>query len=180
MEPSELKFGDIIDARNIGGREHDHFWLVIGINKEKEKILYYKITSRVHKAFRDICLMMEKCRNKDCEIFKEYHSYEDSEIHNHTKLQDAFFLDSISNGLEKDSMISINRDPYVGDFSSIKQIFNKGSTCDRQISDVEVKKLQLALNISQNVNKGNRKIINKCAFEVLKEIKEAIKSVSSN
>ena len=119
----DYDFGDILDCRDCA---IEHFILVLGTNKKNE-VMYYQITSRTYKVFKNILDFFNDCiDNKYGRFFKHFSKEKGKlKIHQTGRLCDAFFLDEKTNysgHLEVDSMVLINSEPEVMDKDALDNL----------------------------------------------------------
>jgi hypothetical protein len=143
------ELGDIFDARS---HELEHFVLVVGEvpqgSSSPKGILFYRISSRTYKVFKDILSFFNDCIDEDYGRFYRFFGKEKNKrkekkhIFPAGQLCDSFFLDKDKNYplcLDVDSVVVLNRDPEVYDepvferFRKSEHIIYKGKLCKADI-----------------------------------------------
>ncbi|MFA5030262.1 MAG: hypothetical protein WC495_01590 [Patescibacteria group bacterium] len=151
-------FGDIYDCRKA---PQGHFILVLGKN-QKDEVMYYMITSRVYKVFKDILLFFNDCIEKKYQrFFHHFNKEKEKEYISATgNLCDAFFLDKYTNypgQLDADSMVLLNGDPDLLD----KQVFDrfrqgKIATFSTRLEKNDTEKFIKAIRLTDNISPNQK------------------------
>lgn len=154
----DYDFGDIIDCRDYS---IDHFILVLGVNRKNE-VMYYQITSRTYKVFKNILLFFNDCIDEKYSRFFHFFSKEKGKgkIYQTGKLCDAFFLDENTNysgHLEVDSMILINSEPEFMDKSALDNLHkNKLAKFRTRLADDDSRKIIQLVHLSKYISPYNK------------------------
>ncbi|MBU1046638.1 hypothetical protein KKH36_02560 [Patescibacteria group bacterium] len=150
----KYEFGEIIDCRNSPTIKH--FILILGETRRNE-VMYYLITSRTYKVFRDLLDFFNDCIEKKNKRFFIYFGKEKNKsiIYPTGNLCDAFFLDkhfAYQGCLEKDSMIIINEDPKTEDKEVLTSWKSEGMASLRdKLNKQDSEKLILLIRRTENI-----------------------------
>lgn len=171
----DYSFGDIYDCRKYSGLKH--FILILGTQKTdgKEIVLYEVITSRIYKAFEELCAFFEdNCHHDKCAAFKRhFKNKNENTIYPSGRLCFTLFLDKDINSLDQDSMVIINGEPRKDEASVLDQLHkDKFITFKTRISDVDIYKLIAIINYSDNLNKFTANAIRSSIITVNEGIKK--------
>src|SRR3989339_1428818 len=155
----DYEFGDIIDCRKTPSIKH--FILIVGLNNKKE-VMYYIITSKTYKVFKNVLDFFNDCIEKKNPRFYHFFSKEekDKRIYPTGNLCDAFFLDQHTNYqlcFEKDSMILINSEPDLADKAVVDEwITDHKAEYKSRLCRNDSEKLVHAIQLSDNVSPRNK------------------------
>lgn len=154
-------FGDIIDCRKA---PINHFILVLGESRNDE-IMFYQITSRTYKVFKDILAFFNDCIDENYSRFFNFFGKEKrkQKIMPTGNLCDAFFLDKHSNysgHLDVDCMILMNSDPELTD-KKVIDAWRSGKLAhfSTRLEKNDTEKLIRAIRITPNISPRYREEI---------------------
>lgn len=153
------EFGDIFDCRDYPSIKH--FILVLGVNK-KDEIMYYRITSKVYKVFKNILDFFNDCIERKYRRFFNFFGKEKNreKICLTGNLCDAFFLDQNTNYcgyLDVDSMILINSEPELMERSVLDNLHKDkfAKYCARLCND-DSEKIIHYIRLSKHISVQNK------------------------
>lgn len=164
------KFGDIINC--IQDIDIGHYIIILGIDTKRDKVLYAKITSRIYRAFDDLCSFFnEHCIDEKCERGWFKRCFKDKKEIIPVDLFSVFFLDKdrYSPKLTTDSMVIMNKPPKIGDIKTFDNQRKSGLIeYALSLSQDDIYRLFTHIRTSLNyIGEGNFKCIKK-SFNLVK------------
>lgn len=174
----QFEFGDLFDARNdpLG-----HFFVVVGTipqkGTEKERVLFYRLSSKVYKVFRKILDFFNYCVSNNYPPFFHHFSKEKkkSQISQLGNLCDAFFIDQndYSGQLDEDSYILLNEDPEESDADALNaRIQEKIIKYSTKLSAADMYKLVAAFHCCNRISRNTKKRVNIAYDQHIKQFKK--------